>query len=126
MTYYEYVPENPLDFTHPFMTISQMKKMLTRNYEKPRDYYLYGESSEELITDLEKQIDEVFPNGIDESKLRMPVLVFPIPTGEMWTPVKYCFIVKYEANGITYIYSPIRIPFLETNGGFLQKKDNTI
>lgn len=126
MTYYEYVPENPVDFTHPFMTISQMKKMLARNYEKPRDYYLYGESSEELIADLEKQINEVFPNGIDETELRMPVLVFPIPTGEMWESVKYCFIVKYDANGITYIYSPIRIPFLENNGGFLQKKNNSL
>ncbi|PWI83051.1 hypothetical protein DKB98_05570 [Enterococcus faecalis] len=126
MTYYEYVPASPLDFTHPFMTISQMKKMITRNCEKPRDFFLYGDSSDELIEDLDKQINEVFPNGIDESDLRMPVLVFPIPTGEMWEPVKYCFIVKKEENGITYIYSPIKIPYLENNVGFLQKKDNAI
>lgn len=126
MSYYEYIPENPVDFTHPFMTISQMKKMITRNYEQPRDFFLHGESSAELIADLDRQFSEIFPNGIDESNLRMPVLVFPIPTGEMWEQVRYCFIIKYEANGTTYIYSPIRIPFLEKNAGFMQKEDNIL
>lgn len=125
MTYYEYVPANPLDFTHPFMTIEQMKKLIKRNYETPRDFFGYGESYKEEIENLDNQINEVFPFGIDNSVLRMPVLVFPIPTGEMWEPVKYCFIVKHEENGITYIYSPIKIPFLEKNAGFMQKKDNT-
>ena len=54
----------------------------------------------------------------------MPVLVFSIPTGEMWNQVKYGFIVKEEENGTTYIYSPIKISFLEENTDFMQKDNN--
>ena len=55
MTYYEYVLENPLDFTHPFLTISQMKKMITQSFIKPRDYFLFGDSPQDLIDDLDRQ-----------------------------------------------------------------------
>lgn len=126
MTYYKYVLENPLDFTHPFLTISQMKKMITQSFIKPRDYFLFGESPQDLIDDLDRQIMEVFPNGIDDSYLRMPILVFPIPTGEMWNQVKYCFIVKEEANGTTYICSPVRISLLEEDTDFVPIDSNII
>lgn len=95
-----------IDFTHPYMTISQMKQMIIRNYEKPRDYYLCGYSSKEMIAELEKQARPFIKK---ESSLRMPVLVFPIPTREMWKPVQYGFILKFEATGETIIYSPVRL-----------------
>lgn len=112
MNYFEYRLESQLDFTHPYMTINQMKKMIMQNYTRPRDFFLYSEP-ENMIADLDKQIGEVFPNGPDLPDLRMPILVFPIPTDEMWKPVKYGFIVKFEANGETVIYSPTKISFLE-------------
>lgn len=114
MEYIEYVLSDSIDFTHPYMTINQMKKMIRQNYQKPRDFFLYGESSEDLIKNLDDQFKMVFPYGVNEENLRMPVLVFPIPTGEMWDPVRYGFIVKYEANGETHVYSPIEIKELKT------------
>jgi len=113
MEYFEYKLEMQMDFTHPYMTINQMKKMITQNYSNPRDFVLYGYSTEEMIQNLNNQVYEAFPSGPELLDLRMPILVFPIPTGEMWDPVKYGFIVKYDSNGETVIYSPIKIPSLE-------------
>lgn len=115
MKYIEYEISNQIDFTHPYMTISQMKKMLKSNCQQPRDYYLYDNSPEEMISNLEKQYYTAFPGGVNEDDLRLPVLVFPIPTGEMWNPVKYGFILKLEANGTSYVYYPENDKELEQN-----------
>lgn len=96
-----------IDFTHPYMTVNQMKQMIIRNYEKPRDFFLYSTSPEQMIEDLEKQLADALLDEVDENSLRLPILVFPIPTREMWEPVKYGFIVKYDANGTTSIHYPI-------------------
>lgn len=106
MKYIKYEISNQIDFTHAYMTIAQMKKMLKSNCLQPRDCYLYDNSPEEMINNLEKQYYSAFPGGLNEEELRLPVLVFPIPTGEMWNPVKYGFIAKYEANGSSYVYFP--------------------
>ncbi|MDT2480928.1 hypothetical protein P7D95_05750 [Enterococcus avium] len=99
--------ENQLDFTHPYLTIKQMEKMILRNYEEPRDHYGYGKTAEEMIADLHVQLEVAGLNSLKKSDLRMPILVFPIPTDDMWNPVKYGFIVKLEANGETQVYRPI-------------------
>ena len=107
MIYYKHdLGGQQIDFTHPYMTVNQMKKMIRRNYEEPRDDYLYSLSADSMIENLEKT---VYLLGIDENLLRMPILVFPIPTKKMWEPVDYGFIVKYEANGETFIFAPIKL-----------------
>jgi hypothetical protein len=88
------------------MTIKQMEKMIIRNYQQPRDFFLYSKEPEEMIADLHIQLKYAGLNNYDDSDLRMPILVFPIPTNDMWDPVQYGFIVKFEANGETYIYTP--------------------
>lgn len=115
MKYIKYELKNQLDFTNPYMTIAQMKKMISSNYFHPREYFLYGYSAKEMIENLEEQFHSAFPHGVNEEDLRLPVLVFPIPTGEAWDPVKYGFIVKYEANGTTEIYYPMENKELENN-----------
>ncbi|GAX46806.1 zinc ribbon domain-containing protein [Pseudolactococcus reticulitermitis] len=114
-SYFKYDLNDPIDFTHPYMTIDQMKKAIRRNFQEPRDFFIYSDSAEELIKELDEQFNAAISNSGYGGELRMPILVFPIPTGEMWDPVKYGFIVKYEANGETHVYSPVAIPSLEQN-----------
>lgn len=99
--------ENQLDFTHPYLTISQMEKLIIRNYSVPRDFHGYSVTSEEMIADLHNQLSSAGVGGYKSSDLRMPVLVFPMPTDNMWSPVSYGFIVKLEANGETLVLTPI-------------------
>lgn len=98
---------NPLDFTHPYLTVKQMEKMIQSNYENRREYFSYGYSAKEMISDLHNQLRLAKLDNINDSDLRMPILVFPLPTDETWDPVLYGFIVKYNANGETYIYTPL-------------------
>lgn len=98
--------DNQLDFTHPYLTIKQMEKLIKRNYEKPRDFSVYGYNSKYMISDLHNQLKLAKLDNIENSELRMPILVFPLPVDEPWKPVLYGFIVKYDANGETYLHTP--------------------
>lgn len=99
--------EDQIDFTHPYLTVKQMEKMIAKNYEEPRDCYGYGKTEEEMISDLHNQLKDAGLDDFNDMDLRMPILVFPIPTGLMWNPVIYGFIVKFDDNGESLIYTPV-------------------
>ena len=112
----------PLDWEFCFMEVDEYKALLEKNYMKDEasNKHFAGELSE-----LFCKIDEILAlamselrktlgfSQFDNSGLRCPPLIFPIPHSYDSGIATFGIVLKLDSDGDTFVFSPVPLAHLE-------------